>query len=116
MLLLISNCFYYCLHTSHFIGIFRYTDGVLPPPKVNLLVDKVYWYSLAPAMGFYLPSEVSRLVLSYLLDHDLQDTSVQFLEECPFLQELRQVPQEELSDYTRVNGRSLMEILREYKA
>ena len=46
-------------------------------------------------MGFYLPSEVSRLVLSYLLDHDLQDTSAQFLEECPFLQELRQVAVEE---------------------
>jgi len=66
-------------------------------------------------MGFYLPSEVSRLVLSYLLDHDLQDTSAQFLEECPFLQELRQVSPEDLEDYTRVNGRSLMEILREYK-
>ena len=66
-------------------------------------------------MGFYLPSEVSRLVLSYLIDHDLQETYTQFLEECPFLQELRQVHPDNLGDYTRVNDRSLMDILREYK-
>ena len=37
-------------------------------------------------MGFFLPSETARLVLSYLLDRKFHNTATQFMGECPHIQ------------------------------
>lgn len=65
-------------------------------------------------MGFFLPSETARLVLSYLLEQKFQQTGEQFMGECPHIQELKLLPKEQLRHHTKINGRTLMDVLKEY--
>ena len=44
---------------------------------------------LRARMVEFLPSEVSRLVLSHLLDHGHSQTRETFMKECPALEELK---------------------------
>jgi len=69
----------------------------------------------------FLPSETARLVLSYMLDQSpmLPTTIASFLAESPHLAELVSVMDKcggvgQLSQYCRVGGKSLYEVLAEY--
>ena len=68
----------------------------------------------------FLPSEVARLVLSYLLSQaeELPKTLSAFLEESPHLQEISDAKSQNksvnLSDVARVGFKNLMQILKEY--
>ena len=65
-------------------------------------------------MSKFLPSEVARLVLSYLLENKLERTREVFLSECPALAELAQLSAPQQLHGSRVNGRNLSKILRDY--
>jgi len=65
-------------------------------------------------MGFFLPSETARLVLSYLLEQKFQQTGDEFMGECPHIQELKFLPKDQLRHHTKINGRTLMDVLKEY--
>jgi len=65
-------------------------------------------------MGFFLPSETARLVLSYLLDQKFQQTGEKFMGECPNIQELKGLPEPQLRYYSKINGRTLNDVLNEY--
>ena len=65
-------------------------------------------------MSKFLPSEVARLVLSYLLENKLERTREVFLSECPALAELATLTAAQQLHGSRVNGRNLSKILRDY--
>jgi len=67
-------------------------------------------------MGFFLPSETARLVLSYLLEQKFQLTGEQFMRECPHIQELKDLPESQLRHCTKINGRILTDVLKEYSS
>ena len=62
----------------------------------------------------FLPSEVSRLALSHLLDHGHGQTRETFMKECPALEELKSLDQEQLKRQAGVGGKTLSKILNEY--
>ena len=65
-------------------------------------------------MSKFLPSEVARLVLSYLLENKLERTREVFLSECPALAELATLTAAQQLHGSKVNGRNLSKILRDY--
>ena len=66
-------------------------------------------------MGEYLPSEVARLVLSYLLENDYSETQSTFMTECAAIAELKSLSSDRLEYATKVDNRNLTEVLKEYK-
>ena len=73
------------------------------------------WSNHSAAMGLFLPSETARLVLGYLIEKDLPETSKQLMVECPSLTELSSLKPQHLKHATKINGRSLGDILTEYQ-
>ena len=65
-------------------------------------------------MGVFLPSETGRLVLSYLLDNKYRQTQETFMTECSPISELRSLSTTQLKFASKVNNRSLTDILNEY--
>ena len=59
----------------------------------------------------FLPSDVARLVLSYLLENDYKETKVVFMSECPALKELHSFSSIQLQKFFKVKGRKLSKIL-----
>ena len=55
----------------------------------------------------FLPSEVARLVLSYLLENNYDGTKEIFMSECPALAELKSLTPHTLIHNSTVNGRTL---------
>ena len=62
----------------------------------------------------FLPSEVSRLVLSYLLENNYDRTREVFMSECPTVAELKSLSPHTLIHNCTVNGRNLSKILKDY--
>ena len=62
----------------------------------------------------FLPSEVARLVLSYLLENNYDGTKEIFMSECPALAELKSLTPHTLIHNSTVNGRTLSKILKDY--
>ena len=62
----------------------------------------------------FLPSEVARLVLSYLLENKYDGTREVFMSECPVVAELKSLSPHTLIRRSTVNGRTLSKILKEY--
>jgi len=62
----------------------------------------------------FLPSEMARLVLSYLIEHKLVLSLDNFIKESPHLQELKLFSAEEVCHHSKVNGRTLTDVLNEY--
>ena len=62
----------------------------------------------------FLPSEVARLVLSYLLENNYDGTKEIFMSECPALAELNSLTPHTLIHNSTVNGRTLSKILKDY--
>ena len=75
----------------------------------------MYFQILLVKMGEYLPSEVARLVLSYLLENDYSQTQATFMTDCAAIGELKSFSPNRLEFATRVDNRNLTEVLREYK-
>ena len=65
-------------------------------------------------MTIFLPSEEARLVLSYLLDQKCEQTVEQFMRKCPHIQELRGLPESHLLHCSKIMGRTLHDVLKEY--
>ena len=62
----------------------------------------------------YLPSEVARLVVSYLLENKYEETREVFMSECPAVAELKSLSPHTLIHNSTVNGRTLSKILKDY--
>ena len=62
----------------------------------------------------FLPSEVARLVVSYLLENKYDGTREVFMSECPALAELRSLTPQALAPNTTIDGRTLSKILKDY--
>ena len=62
----------------------------------------------------FLPSEVARLVVSYLLENKYDGTREVFMSECPALAELRPLTPQALAPNTTIDGRTLSKILKDY--
>ena len=62
----------------------------------------------------FLPSEVARLVVSYLLENDYKKTREVFMSECPAVAELKSLSPHTLIHNSTVNGRTLSKILKDY--
>ena len=62
----------------------------------------------------FLPSEVARLVVSYLLENKYDGTREVFMSECPALAELRSLSPPALVHSLTVHGRTLSKILKDY--
>ena len=75
----------------------------------------VYFQIFLVKMGEYLPSEVARLVLSYLLENDYSETQSTFMTDCSAIAELKSLSSDRLEYATRVDNRNLTEVLKEYK-
>ena len=65
-------------------------------------------------MTTLLPSDEARLVLSYLLDQKFPQTTKQFMRECPHIQELERLTESQLRECSKIMGRSLQDVLKEY--
>ena len=62
----------------------------------------------------FLPSEVARLVVSYLLENKYERTREVFMSECPAVAELKSLNPQTLIHNSTVNGRTLTKILKDY--
>ena len=62
----------------------------------------------------FLPSDLARLVVSYLLENKYEDTREVFMSECPALAELRSLSPPALVHSLTVHGRTLSKILKDY--
>ena len=62
----------------------------------------------------FLPSEVARLVVSYLLENNYDGTREAFMSECPAVAELKSLSPQTLIRNSTVNGRTLSKILKDY--
>ena len=62
----------------------------------------------------FLPSEVARLVVSYLLENKYEKTREVFMAECPAVAELKSLSPHTLIHKSKVNGRNLSKILKDY--
>ena len=62
----------------------------------------------------FLPSEVARLVVSYLLENKYDGTRDVFMSERPALAELRSLSPPALVHSLTVHGRTLSKILKDY--
>ena len=62
----------------------------------------------------FLPSEVARLVVSYLLENKYEKTREVFMSECPVVAELKSLSPHTLIHNSTVNGRTLSNILKDY--
>ena len=62
----------------------------------------------------FLPSDLARLVVSYLLENKYDGTRDVFMSECPALAELRSLSPPALVHSLTVHGRTLSKILKDY--
>ena len=62
----------------------------------------------------FLPSDLARLVVSYLLENKYEDTREVFMSECPALAELRSLSPPAMVHSLTVHGRTLSKILKDY--
>ena len=62
----------------------------------------------------FLPSDLARLVVSYLLENKYDGTREVFMSECPALAELRSLSPPALVHSLTVHGRTLSKILKDY--
>ena len=62
----------------------------------------------------FLPNEVARLVVSYLLENNYERTREVFMSECPAVAELKSLKPQTLIHNSTVNGRTLTKILKDY--
>ena len=62
----------------------------------------------------FLPSEVSRLVLSYLLENNYNRTREVFMSECPAMAELKSLSLHTLIHNSTFDGKTLSKILKDY--
>ena len=81
--------------------------------KNNIYLSDCEVYIESMSSRELLPSEVSRLVLSYLLENQYEDTKEVFMSECSALAELKSLTPLTLI-HTTVNGRTLSKILKDY--
>ena len=61
-----------------------------------------------------MPSETARLVLSFILENNYKETKSSFMTECSSIAELKTLSAAQLKFASKVNNRSLTDILNEY--